>query len=258
MMIQQRIAGKNGYDIPCLWEIKGKEEKICIVSHGFGSSKESPTAQMLLKELPKQGIGVVAFDFPAHGESPVDGEMLRIETCMQDLAAVEQQVLTMMPEVKIVYFSSSFGAYINLLYLSEGRGTGLQSFCRSAAVNMPDLFLHPTEEAREQWEKQGYVLFGNSTRPIQITEAFLNDLECHDLFQCYQPGKVQLYMIHGAEDETIPVEQAKRFALKFDVPLTIVPGGDHSLSIPSAPQKVLQLATTFFQSPEKKQTIKTL
>ncbi|MGI6498391.1 MAG: alpha/beta hydrolase [Oscillospiraceae bacterium] len=246
-MTRDMISGANGYGVPCLYEVDGREETVCIVSHGFGSSKESTTAQMLLRALPKRGIGVLAFDFPAHGDSPVDGEMLRIATCMQALEAAERRVRSLAPRADIVYFSSSFGAYINFQYLALGKGRGEKSFFRSAAVNMPDLFAHPTEEERARLERDGFLTLEGYTRPIKLTTGFLEDLAGHDLFQCSPPEGTKIRMIHGEQDQTILLAHARRFAAQFHVPLAVIPGGDHSLSVPGAPERVLQLATEFFE-----------
>jgi hypothetical protein len=247
-MKHQDVLGKNGYKIPCVSAIGGQEKMVCIISHGFGSSKESVTAVMLLESLPKAGIGAIAFDFPAHGSSPVDGDQLRIETCLQDLADVEAYVHAAAPQAEVVYFSSSFGAYLNLQYLSGGRGTGEKSFLRSAAVNMPQLFLNPTKEEQDQLDQAGYLMLEGYTRPIKLTAAFLQDLASHDLFQCNRVGGDKICMIHGEADETILIQHARRFACQFHIPLTVVPGGDHSLSVPGAPEQVLALALRFFQS----------
>lgn len=88
-MKKETISGLNGYDIPCLNNLSGGNRMIVIISHGLGSSKESPTAQSIAAALPEHGIGTYSFDFPAHGDSLVDGEMLRISTCLNDLVAVE-------------------------------------------------------------------------------------------------------------------------------------------------------------------------
>ena len=88
-MRKEAVPGRNNYDIACLHNISGDEELAIIISHGFGSSKESPTAVTLMETLDARGIGAFAYDFPGHGESPVGGEMLRIENCLDDLAAVE-------------------------------------------------------------------------------------------------------------------------------------------------------------------------
>ena len=64
------IKSRHGHDIPCHETYRG-EDKVLIVCHGFGSSKASPMVQALEDYMPRQGIGVFAFDFPAHGDSPV-------------------------------------------------------------------------------------------------------------------------------------------------------------------------------------------
>ena len=75
-MTQELLSGLNGYDIPCRHTIQGGESMVCLITHGFGSSKDSPPAQLLAGELPRHGIGTLALDLPAHGDSPVDGDAL--------------------------------------------------------------------------------------------------------------------------------------------------------------------------------------
>ena len=69
-------------------------------------------AQAVAAALPRLGMGTVRFDFPAHGESPVWQEGLRVPYCIDDLETVEQAILAQDPTAEIAYFSSSFGAYI--------------------------------------------------------------------------------------------------------------------------------------------------
>ena len=48
------IDSKHGYEIPYYIDIPTEAKRVIIISHGFGSSKDSPTAQMMLKGLPEQ------------------------------------------------------------------------------------------------------------------------------------------------------------------------------------------------------------
>jgi pimeloyl-ACP methyl ester carboxylesterase len=96
-MRPETIAGENGYDIPCLNNLKPGEHTAVIVSHGLGSSKWSPTFRKLSDTLPRYGIGTFSFDFPGHGDSPADGGMFRIENCLSDLAAAEAHVRKKLP-----------------------------------------------------------------------------------------------------------------------------------------------------------------
>ena len=149
-MTQELLSGLNGYDIPCRHTIQGGESMVCLITHGFGSSKDSPTAQLLAGELPRHGIGTLALDLPAHGDSPVDGDALSIRHCLDDLARAEARALELAPGARVVYFSSSFGAYLNLIYLSTRPHRGTRSFLRNAAVEMPLLFHSPTPEQAEE------------------------------------------------------------------------------------------------------------
>ena len=164
------LPGQNGYAIPLVHTLTGKEEKVCLLTHGFGSSKDSPTARLALAQFPAWGIGVAALDLPAHGESPVSGHFLRIENCLNDLAAVEAWIIGICPQAEILYFSSSFGAYLNLIYLARRPHKGTHSFLRSAAVGMPQLFAGAHGAEGPGRKAHGpFVLDQGYERPILIT-----------------------------------------------------------------------------------------
>lgn len=247
-MKKEIITGKNGYDIPCNNNITGKEKKIVIISHGFGSSKESPTAEAISDAFSKHNIGTYRFDFPAHGESQVDGEMLRISNCTNDLAAVEAHVRKLMPKSEIGYFSSSFGAYINLIYLATHEHTGYKSFLRCAAVDMPKIFKQNiTPEHVAQLHTHGFVMLDlDYFRPLKITPEFIADLEAHNIFKLYRSGMTKIAMIHGTADETASIHDARRFAKKFGADLTEVESADHRFLIPNGMERVIYTALNFF------------
>jgi len=247
-MKKEFIHGGNGYDIPCVNNLIGSENRIVIISHGFGSSKESPTAQAVSAALSERGIGTVSFDFPAHGDSPVDGGMLRIASCLDDLAAVEAHVRELNPEAEIAYFSSSFGAYINLIYLAIRGHAGRKSFLRCAAVDMPGIVRRGmTQEHRAALDAQGFVILDEGyVRPLKLTREFLADLNAHDVFKRCRPGMAELAMVHGAADETAPVGDARRFAKLSGAVLTEIEGADHRFLIPGGMERVLNAAVGFF------------
>lgn len=247
-MKKETISGLNGYDIPCLNNLSGGERMAVIISHGFGSSKESPTAQAIAAALLEHGIGTYSFDFPGHGDSPVDGEQLRISNCLNNLAAVEAHVRELMPEADIAYFSSSFGAYINLIYLATCPHVGRKSFLRCAAVDMPRLFRNgTTPEQYAQLDEQGYISMDfDYIRPLKITREFYDDLEAHDVFKLCWPDMAELAMIHGDADETASVVDARRFAKQFGARLTEVKGADHRIMIPGGMEQVIDAAVQFF------------
>ncbi len=236
---------KREYDIPYIDNLKGDENQVVIIAHGFGSSMQSPTAQMVLNTLPKMGIGTIAFDFPAHGASVVDGDVLSVANCIADLEAVEEYVRNKCPNAQINYFGSSFGAYITLLYLTQHPEKDGKAFLRSAAVNMHVVFDNPTEAEAFAMAQQGHLIINYGT-PLKLTSKFVDDLKEHDLFELYKPGKAEVMMIHGASDETIDYGKAAEFAQKFDISLITVEDGDHRLSADGMPEAVVMTAIDFY------------
>jgi alpha/beta superfamily hydrolase len=246
-MRRESLQGKNDYKIPCISYLNKNNEKVVIISHGLGSSKESPTAKAVSSALIDLGIGTIAFDFPAHGDSPVDGEYFSIKNCLDDLAIVESYVNEQLPDAQISYFSSSFGAYINLIHLATRPHLGIKSFLRCAAVDLPGIFRkETTPEIENQLNTQGYIVLDkNYHRPLKITKQFCEDLEKHDLFELYKPSNTELLMIHGNEDETASVLDARRFSKQFGIKLIEVKGADHQFKIPGGMKQVIDTAIEF-------------
>lgn len=101
---------------------------------------------------------------------------------------------------------------------------------------MPELFHHKTPEEEARLQADGSVVLGEEygyVRPLKLTCGFFEDLDRHDLFTLWRPEEAEVRMVHGELDETIPVEEARRFAVRFQIPLTVIPGEDHRLSIPA-------------------------
>lgn len=250
-MVNGYIKREGIYDIPYVAEIKEDDRKVVIVVHGFASSKESPTVNMLMDSLPGSGLGVIAFDFPAHGESPVDGDYLTVDNCVRDLRNVEEYVKQVCPDAEICYFGSSFGAYITLIYIMKDRIKNARAFLRSAAVNMSEYFMELTEQEKAELSKNGYFMLEDSFRPLKVTGALIEDLRQHNIMEHFEADNPSLIMIHGSEDEDIDYDRARAFAQKHGIQLVTVDGGDHRLSIAGAPEKVLKETIEFFKGDMK-------
>lgn len=251
------IQKDDGNIISCVKAIPDHPKGIVIVIHGFTSSKESSTYRLLRDRLPAAGFGMVGIDLPGHGTGESAKETLRIPGAINSIQAVERYVLQAYPGYEVFYFGSSFGAYLIGLYISTWAHAGRKAFWRSAAVNMPKLFVkeNPTAKEKQQLEDletKGYFeaeMEGN--RPVRVTKAFYNDLLENDLFEIFDPnrfGKNQIAMAHGREDSVIDPDAADRFAEKFKIPVTWFPGEGHSLSNNSStPDRVVDLAIAFFR-----------
>lgn len=252
-MQHRRLVSRFGYEIPCMVQCTGSDKTV-LVCHGFGSSKDSPMIQALRKELSDLGVDMVSFDFPQHGDSAADGKHLLISCCLSDLQRVEEDILRHSPNTELIYFGSSFGAYITLLSLSNAPHAGKRAFLRSAAVDMHQIILSFLEEGSLSWQSDGSgdrmqdyctmdLIYG---RPFFITRAFVQELAQHDLLNApLDWNSVSLSMIHGALDRTAPLSQAQEFARHSGASLCIVPLGEHRLMGPGEMDLVLASFTEF-------------
>ena len=239
------LKSVHGHEIPCHATYNG-EDKVLIVCHGFGSSKSSPMVQALEKTMPEAGIGVYSFDFPAHGDSPT--WELRVPWCIDDLEVVETHVRSVAPQAEILYFASSFGAFVLLNYLSARPHKGTRAMLRSAAVAMGGLVdTWVDEKAKAEIEEKGYfVPEYDYVREMRVTPAFLQDLSDYDVFKTYRPGETTLFMVHGDRDSVAPPEAAWDFARKHGILLLRVAEGEHDLMGPGQLDRVLEAARSFF------------
>lgn len=242
----ERITAKQGFQVPGLNAIDG-EQKVVLMAHGFGSEKRGHTPLFMTEGLKQAGFGVYGFDFPAHGDSPLDGDQLNMENCIDSYAAAEARALELAPGAEIFYFGSSFGAYTTLLYLAARPHQGQRAYLRSAAIDMPQLIWRVAEEEGEAFRRDGYCDLTYYNRPLKLTRAFCEDLSHYDVFEQYQTGTAQLRMIHGEQDSTASPEAARKFAAEKGAELIMVPGAEHRLMELGNPERALQAAIDFFE-----------
>ncbi len=256
-MDKYRISKENGKTVPCISEIPDPCRKIVIVIHGFNSSKESRNVMNLMRHLPRQGIGVVAYDQPGHGMEEAAQEPLRVKACLDSLSAVEDDIRKRYPLAEICYFGSSFGGYILGLYLVLREHAGGKAFMRCAAVVFPQMVIgrldHDPQAQRTLRETGSVVLDLGIDAPGRFTQAFLQDLRNNDLLKAYEqerPSKEDLYFVHGEKDPVVPLSAVEAFTRSFGYALTVVPDEGHTISDhEGSPDLVAELACRHFLQP---------
>lgn len=207
---------------------------------------------MALKIFSENNLGAISFDFPGHGVSPTYEDDLTITNCLNYLSEMENFVKDNYPNSDIFYFSSSFGAFINTIYLCTRPHQGKKSFFRSGAVNMPELFNDVPIKNQNEIEKNGFTILDEYEPPLKITSTFLKEMKEMDLFSLWKKlgsnALTNIEMVHGEKDETIDVNAAKKFAEISNSKITIIPDGEHRLMNEGEPKTVFNLALNFFNA----------
>ena len=94
-------------------------EHIAIVTHGFGSNKETAGTANFGEHLTSKykGWGVIAFDWPCHGMDA--RKKLTIGECLTYLTIVTEYAKRELQAKDVCIYSTSLGGYLTLRYLIE-------------------------------------------------------------------------------------------------------------------------------------------
>lgn len=204
-------------------------KEVFIACHGFGGDKESSAIKELAKNVNPMGIGVITFDFPAHGESDVDGSYLTVDNCINYLQTVEQYVYNKYKKKNINIFATSFGAYIVLLKICKMKTEYNSIILRAPAINMNEIFKNSLlKEPVSLFLERGYSIMGFE-KEMKISTTFLNDLENNSIMDMYKDTN-DILIIQGDNDNIAPIEDTYKFVEKNKrSKLKVLKGADHRM-----------------------------
>ena len=241
-----RIKSKQGYEIPIKEFKPNKIEKAIIACHGFGSDKESSAIELLGQKLIKKGILVIAFDFPAHGESKDDGKEFTVESCINDLISVEEYVKKEYKQVPIGIFATSFGAYITLLKLNKCENDYFSIVLRAPAICMDEVFKNSLiRESMNDFRQRGYTILGYE-KQLTVTHKYYEELISNKIFDIYNKNE-KLLIIQGTEDDIAPINDSIKFIKEKNTKGKIekIIGADHRMKKGGELDRAINIATKY-------------
>lgn len=203
----------------------------CVVlCHGLLSSMASPKFMGLAKALQDQGIAAARFDFRGCGASQGSLKESTVSGRLEDLRAILQFLKQACGHLgPLGLMGSSMGGFVALICAATG-----------AEVSAVSVWATPFEPA----ELAGP---GVDSQTGKLGPGFLEDLRSHDLASL---GKVihHLLVIHGENDELIPVSHARRIHELACPPkqLHLIPGADHRFTSPTHRQEATELTVKWF------------
>ena len=237
------LKSKNGYDISYQESIPEDSNTVIIAMHGFAGDKTSTCISMLEQAVNKEKIGLIKFDWPAHGESNTDGYNLTVEKCLDDLDSIINYLKQKNNKYNLIAFGTSFGGYLTLLYNYYHPHTFKTIILRSPAIKMYSYMLDDLsdEKLKNEMEEKGYYEFGFE-RMIKITKEFYDSLKNNDVIKLYGDDKLEnVSIIHGTNDDTVPFNDALEFSKKHSCHLYPVEGADHRYKNDGELEKVIDI-----------------
>ena len=204
-------------------------DQVVLYAHGFGGNKENKAAERFAsKALSKhKNVGVLAFDWPCHGE---DGrKKIDLADCDKYLSLVIEHAKNAVGAHTLFAYATSFGGYLVLKFISEHMNPFCRIALRSAAVNMFDVMKDDLVSEKE-WsvlEKGKDVLVGFD-RKIRISKAFMDSLKEADITKrSFVDENSTILTIHGTKDEVVPIEPVRSFAMENHIRFISVENADH-------------------------------
>lgn len=238
----------NDLPIPCkIYEPEFSEvDQVIIGVHGFGGDKESSVLKAVAEEMFFYRTALIAFDFPAHGESPVTSRDLTLDNCQGVLLAVAARVKELFPGVsKFGIFATSFGAYTTLLAI-DGLKEELGRFklvLRCPAVRMNKTFLKIARTDDAGLKKKGRIICGYE-RKMELGYSFFEQLQANNAVADHD---MPMMILQGDQDELVDVEDVEFFRLlNSKASLVMIPGATHRFNHEGDLDMIVDLARDWF------------
>lgn len=222
-------------------------DDVVIVTHGFGSSKETAGTLHFGEHLTSKykGFAVIAFDWPCHGMDA--RKKLTIEECLTYLTLVTEYAREEMKAKRIYNYSSSFGGYLTLRYLIEKGNPFTKIALRCPAVCMYQSMMSCLTEDDKNKLRKGKEISIGFERKMKVDKAFFEDLKSFDVMDHeYFDFADSMIIIHGTKDEMIPMEESRRFAENNVIEFIPVEGANHPFQNPDHMALAIHKIIEFF------------
>lgn len=209
-----------------------RTDKVVVLCHGFMGYKDSWTNRALSDSLARQDIATLRFDFFGHGQSEGDLQELLLTT----LIAQTESAIALMHRhgfPRIALLGSSFGGLVATLVAAKTPSLAALAL-RCPVVDFPDILRRRFGQvAIELWRRMGTV--PSSLGRVPVHARFYEDCLRYNAYRAAQSLRAPTVIVHGEQDEIIPVDQAR--ALHDRIPaekvIHILPGADHRFSSPA-------------------------
>lgn len=223
-----------------------KNGPIMILCHGFTTSKDSYTYIRLEKILNGKGISAFRFDFFAHGESEGEFEDITISEAVDDILNAIR-FLKELGYSKIGLVGSSFGGIASVIAASKTDYLFILALKSPVSDDLGKLVAQESKQEIKTWKEKGSIYYTSSDgRGLKLNYSFFEDDKKVNGYEAAKKIKIPALIVHGDNDESVPVEQSKKIAgLMENSRLEIIQGADHRYSKPEDFERMLGLISEF-------------
>ena len=246
---------EQGYSIRCKLICSDHDktarafDHIAIVTHGFGSSKETAGTSKFGEHLTSKykGWAAIAFDWPCHGMDA--RKKLTVAECLTYLSIVTDYAKHELKAKDICNYSTSLGGYLTLRYLIEKGNPFCRIALRCPAIRMYETMSGHIPEADHAKLRKGKEVQIGFERKMKIDQSFLDDLRsfCPMDYEYFDFAD-RILILHGTADEMVPIEDARAFAENNVIEFLPIDGANHPFQNPEHMALAIHEIIEFFHA----------
>ena len=213
-------------------KIYKKKSAFIVFLHGFMSDLEGKKPKALLKFSKKNKLGFLALEYSGHGKS--SGKFINgnISKWSKETSILIKKIVK---KNKIFLVGSSMGAWISLIQFKYFRKQikgflGIGSAPEFLEKLMWNRF---TKKEKREIKEKGIIYLKHGNYEYPITYQLIKDGRKNKILHKKINQKINVTMLHGSKDESVPVSYSKKVLNIFKnskKKLVIINNGDHSLS----------------------------
>jgi pimeloyl-ACP methyl ester carboxylesterase len=250
MKTREFDINEDGYSVRCKMTCGTDErthDRVIICTHGFGGTKDIASIQKFAeKEVSKhKHDAVIAFDWPCHGRDA--RKKLELAECFEYLTIVVNYAKRELGAKELYIYSVSFGAYLTLAHLQEFGSPFTRIALRSTGIHMAQLMENNVAENDRAKFDRGKEVEVGFERKMKIDRTLIDDLAAHDITKAeFFDWADDIIMLHGTNDEFVPIDEARAFADDNVIEFIAVEGCDHAFRSPKNMDFAIHTVVEFF------------
>lgn len=199
-----------------------KIDKIVIYCHGLGSNKN--WVLRFYDKLLENNIGIIAFDFPGHGQDETNFKEFDLSKC---LSYLEKVIFYVKNEYKtpIYLFGCSFGGFVILNRLVNNSDDIMKTILMCPAINFCEIMEKKSGISIDYFKNNDFMPLYNNIKIYK--NAYIQFKDGDKIIENKKFENISI--IQGDCDTTVLYDDIKRFCEKNEIFLKTIKEGTHEL-----------------------------
>ena len=209
-----------------------KKKLYIVFLHGFMSDLDGKKPRAFLKFSKKNKLGFLALEYSGHGKSSGNFTKGNISKWSRETTLLIKKIVK---KNDIILIGSSMGAWISLnqFYTFEKQIKGFLGIGSAPEFLENLMWKKFSKKMKKEISNKGVINLKHGKYEYPITLQLIRDGRKNRVLNKSINKKLNVTMIHGEKDESVPLSYSKKLLKIFKKAkkkLVIVKNGDHSLS----------------------------